>query len=379
MDFDAFDYVALRRAIHSQPELGYHEFETTKKIKDFLTAKGMEFHSFNGLTGGFVCIDAGKEKTVCLRADIDALPLSEDTNAEFASTTPQIMHACGHDMHTAIAVGTACELYRRKDQMPCNVVVLFQPAEECNPNSGARAVVKTGFLDEQNISEIYGLHLWPALPVGDIAVKAGPIMGASDRLRIEVTGRTAHAAEPHLGVDAIAIAAQIDCALVQNLRKEVDSFDPISVSIGSFKTSGRYNIVCDHAVLEGTLRTVTETTRAFLHRRIQEVAEGIAVTYGGTATVEIGKGYPVVNNSPELYSRFAAFAQKAMGAEHVHTDIHSSLIAEDFSFYGRCRPALYFHLGCQAQYPLHSNRFLPDERAIKVAICLMSEYFLDMK
>lgn len=378
MNFDVCDYITLRRAIHCQPELGYHEIETTKKIREFFAANEMEFHSFHDLTGGFVRIDAGKEKTVCLRADIDALPLLEDTAAEFASKNAGVMHACGHDVHTAIAAGTACELNSLKDRLPCNVVVLFQPAEECNPNGGALAVVQTGFLDDQNINEIYGLHLWPALPVGDIEVKAGPIMGSSDRLRIEVTGRTAHAAEPHLGVDAIVIASQIDCALVQNLRREVNAFDPISISIGSFQTSGRYNIVCDHAVLEGTLRTVTESTREFLHRRIREVAEGIAATYGGKAKVEIGKGYGVVNNSKELYAKFSTFAQTLLGKEHVHTDIHSSLIAEDFSFYGQSCPALYFHLGCQAEYPLHSNRFLPDEGTIEVGVRLMTEYFLDM-
>lgn len=169
-----------------------------------------------------------------MRADIDALPLTEKTGLPFASVNPGVMHACGHDMHTAIAAGVACELNRVRDRLNCNLVVLFQPAEESSPIGGARPIVESGFLEAQRIDALYGLHNWPSLPVGEIGVKPGAIMAASDRFHIEIIGRTAHAAEPHLGVDAIMIASKIDCALVQDLRHEVDPFDPISVSIGAF-------------------------------------------------------------------------------------------------------------------------------------------------
>ena len=195
MDLDVGRYLKLRQAIHQEPELGYHEFETTKKLQEFFDRSGLQFCQFPDMTGGSVLIDAGKSKTVALRADIDALPLCEDTGAAFSSKVNGVMHACGHDMHTAIAAGIACELNRHRSELKCNVLVVFQPAEECSPRGGAQAVIETGVLQQNHVSEIYGLHMWPSLPVGDIELKPGAIMAASDRFRIEVQGKAAHAAE----------------------------------------------------------------------------------------------------------------------------------------------------------------------------------------
>lgn len=378
MDLEVGRYLKLRQAIHQEPELGYHEFETTKKLQEFFDRSGLQFCQFPDMTGGSVLIDAEKSKTVALRADIDALPLCEDTGAAFSSKVNGVMHACGHDMHTAIAAGIACELNRHRSELKCNVLVVFQPAEECSPRGGAQAVIETGVLQQNHVSEIYGLHMWPSLPVGDIELKPGAIMAASDRFRIEVQGKAAHAAEPHLGVDAISIAAQIDCALVHDLRREVDPFDPVSISIGSFQSNGRYNVICDNAVLEGTLRTTAEETRRRLHTRICEIAQGIAQVKGGRAQVKIDRGYSVVVNDASLFTKFSGFAAQHLGAPHVHTDIHSSLIAEDFCFYGTVCPALYLHVGCQSDYPLHSNRFLPNEGVLKTTVEWMVQYFLQL-
>lgn len=369
-------YLQLRRELHRHPELSNREVETTRRIRDFLAQDGLVLQSIGTLNGGFVRIDAGKKKTICMRADIDALPLTEHTGAPFSSEHDGVMHACGHDMHTAIAAGIACELNRVKDQLKCNVVVLFQPAEEANPVGGARPVVEAGFLTDQGIDEMYGLHLWPSLPVGDIALRPGPIMAASDRFEIEVLGTTAHAAEPHLGVDAILMAAEIDCALVQKLRREVNPFDAVSIAIGSFQSFGRYNVVCDRVILQGTVRTTNEETRNYLHRRIKEIPAGIATSYGGKANVALQTGYGVLNNSPELFQRFTKQAKQLLGDSHVHTDIHPSLIGEDFYFFSQNVPSLYFHLGCQADHPLHNNCFLPKEDALAVGIELMTSYFL---
>lgn len=376
MNIDMSRYLELRRDIHRHPELSNREVETTCRIRAFLAQDGLELQAIGDLNGGFVRIDAGKEKTICMRADIDALPLNEQTGVSFASETEGVMHACGHDMHTAIAAGIACELNRRKEELNCNVVVLFQPAEEANPVGGAQPVVDAGFLTEQNIDEMYGLHLWPSLPVGDIALRPGPIMAASDRFEIEISGTTAHAAEPHLGVDAIVIGAEIDCALVQKLRREVNPFEPVSVSIGSFQSFGRYNVVCDRVILQGTVRTTSEQTRDHLHRRIREIPQQIAASYGGTAHVNLHKGYGVLNNSPELFRRFSRHAKQVLGENHVHTDIHPSLIGEDFYAFSQKIPVLYFHLGCQADHPLHNNQFLPKEETLGVGIELMTDFIL---
>ena len=379
MKVDVSHYLTLRRSIHQHPELSYQEVETTRRIREFLNEHGLTFNTFADSTGGFVRIDNQKEKTVCLRADIDALPLTEKTGVEYASENKGIMHACGHDVHTAIAAGVACELARVKDKLPCNVVVLFQPAEESSPIGGARPIVESGFLEQQNISEVYGLHNWPSLNVGEIGVKPGAIMAASDQFSITVHGKTAHAAEPHLGVDAIMIGAQIHSAVTAELRRELDPFDPLSISIGTFRGEGRYNIVCECAELKGTVRTTSEKTRHFIHRRIKELAEQIAAAYGGSAEAKITEGYGVVDNSTELYKRFLPKAISVLGTEHVHTDIHTSLIGEDMYYYGTKVPILYFHLGSQSEYPLHNSNLLIDERCISVGIDLLTELFLDMR
>ena len=379
MKVDISRYLELRRDIHRHPELSNREVETTRRIREFLARDGLELQSIGTLNGGYVRIDTGKTKTVCMRADIDALPLSEQTGAPFSSENEGVMHACGHDMHTAIAAGIACELNRVKERLNCNVVVLFQPAEEANPVGGARPVVETGFLAQQGIDEMYGLHLWPSLPVGDIALRPGAIMAASDRFEIEISGTTAHAAEPHLGVDAIVIGAEVNCALVQKLRREINPFEPVSVSIGSFQSFGRYNVVCDRVVLQGTVRTTSEETRDYLHRRIREIPGQIAASYGGTAKVSLQKGYGVLSNSPELFQRFSVRAKKVLGEEHVRTDIHPSLIGEDFYAFSQKVPSLYFHLGCESENPLHNNCFLPKEETVAVGIDLMTDFFLNQE
>ena len=376
MKVDTAPYLRLRRDIHRHPELSNQERETTRRIGEFLAGYGLELRPIGGLNGGFVRIGGGSAKTLCFRADIDALPLTEQTGAPFASEHPGVMHACGHDMHTAIAAGVACELHKVRERLGGSVVVLFQPAEEANPVGGARPVVEAGFLTDQGIDEMYGLHMWPSLPVGDIALRPGPIMAASDRFQIEVRGAAAHAAEPHLGVDAIAIASEIVCALTQKLRREVDPFAPISVSIGSFQTFGRYNVVCGRAVLEGTVRTTDEETRTYLHRRIQEISAQTAALYRGSAQAVIHKGYGILNNSPELFRRFAGHAQSLLGPEHIHTDIGPSLIGEDFYYFSQTLPSLYFHMGCQSEHPLHNNCFLPREEVLGAALDLMTSFFL---
>lgn len=241
---DLNKFLELRKSLHRHPELGYSEIMTTESIKNFLALHGVPFTPFEDMTGSYALIDAGKESTFGFRCDIDALPLSEQTGVEFASQTHGVMHACGHDMHMTIGAALSVQLFRHKDKLSRNVVVLFQPAEECNPRGGAASVIKTGFLQKLNIAEMYGLHVWPSLPVGTIALRPGPLMGASDHFRIEVHGRKSHAAEPHNGVDAILIAAQIYTALVHRLRREISPFTGSLVSIGTFRSEGRYNVIC---------------------------------------------------------------------------------------------------------------------------------------
>ena len=369
----------IRQRIHENPELGYEEYETTKLIKEALCENNVEFFNFNNLTGGIAYINANKEKTVAFRADIDALPILENTCIDFQSHNHGKMHACGHDIHTSIATGVAIVLNRLKGFLNCNVAITFQPAEECNPIGGAKLVLDQEVFKELNISEMYGLHIWPSLKIGEIALKPGPLMGASDKFCMTIKGKKSHAAEPHKGVDAISISLDIINAIEHKLRREVDPFDISLISIGSIKSTGRYNVICDNVEIEGTIRTTKEETRLFIHKRIKELAEGIAGSYNGEAVVNITNGYSVVNNDEILVERFIKKASHILGIENVRTDIKTSLIGEDFSFYCDKIPSLYFFLGCESEYPLHSDKFLPSDKILGIAIELLVSYFLDVE
>jgi len=366
----------FRKNIHKHPELGNEEVMTTQSIANYIETLGIKFNRFDNLNGGYVNIYAGKNKTICFRADIDALPILERSCLEFSSERKGIMHACGHDMHTAIAAGVTNVVFNNKDKLNCNVVILFQPAEECNPIGGAAPIIQSGFIQKLNITEMYGLHVWPSLPVGEIALRPGTLMGSSDHFSIEIQGKKAHAAEPHLGVDALAIASEIYMALVHRLRREFPPFAGILVSIGLLNTMGRYNVICDYAMLEGTIRSTEDALREQLHSRISEIAKGIAATNRGHAKVKIDRGFGVVKNNPDLFEAFTAFARGYLGEEKVHTDINPSMIGEDFSAYSKVIPSLYLFMGCECQYPLHSDRFVPREETLPFAVDLVSNYLL---
>ncbi|MEG0803790.1 MAG: M20 family metallopeptidase [Pygmaiobacter sp.] len=379
-DFSAVVAAAkeLRWQIHSHPELSNNESETTRRIADFLEAHNLRFHRFvGGLHGGYVKIDVGAAKTVCFRADIDALPIVENTGLKAASEVPGVMHACGHDMHTSIAAGLALALSQNKEKLRWNVVILFQPAEESNPRGGAKPLIEQGFLREESITGIYGLHVWPSYPVGTIGVRSGALMGSSDKMQIVVHGKGSHAAEPQNGIDAISIAADIVNGVVHKLRREIDPFDVCLATIGAIHSVGRYNVLCDQVVLEGTIRAASPEARTLYHARIRELASGIAACYGGTAEVAIADGYHVVLNEPVQTEQFIAFAKRHLGERHVDTALHPSLIGEDFSFFTEQVPSTYFFMGCNSPYPLHSDRFYPQEETLETAVRLMTGFFLD--
>lgn len=367
----------LRRDIHKNPELGYRESGTTQRIQRFLDRNGVPFCNFEHMTGGYVYIDCKKERTAGFRADLDALPIEEKNEVEYKSCSPGIMHACGHDMHASIAAGLAAILFKIKEQLSVNILIVFQPAEECNPTGGAKAVLQQGIFEKYRVSEFYGLHMWPSLAVGDIAVKSGALMGSSDKMQIKVLGKNAHAAEPQKGVDAISIATELLNAVEHKIRREISPFETVLISVGSLKTTGRYNIICDEVLIEGTIRSLKPEVRTFVHQRIRELATNIASAYRGKAEVTIENGYGTVVNDKELTEKFVYGAKKMLGAEHVHTDINPSLIGEDFYAYGQAMPALYFLMGCDCERPLHNDRFLPAEETIEEALKLLTGYFLE--
>lgn len=366
----------IRKKIHRNPELGYEEYQTTELIIKKLEELGLNIETKYSKTGvvGLIHVP-GAKKTIAVRADIDALPISENTGIPFASKNDGVMHACGHDVHTSIALGVAEFLSRLKDKLKVNVKFIFQPAEECSPQGGARTMIENGVLG--GIDAILGLHVWPSLPLGTVGVVKGSAMAASDRLKITIEGKGGHAAEPHNSVDAINIAAQVINTINSFKAKNLDPFEPVVISLGSIHSEGRYNIVCPKVDIEGTVRTLNESTRAFIKEKLLEVIINTVKTMGGDCHADIIYGYDVLINDEKLTDDFIKTTKTILGDEKVLSNIRPSLIAEDFSFYAKQVPGTYFFLGCTCQYPLHSNLFLPDERCIEVGIKVMANFILN--
>lgn len=369
------EVLELRQEIHKWPELGHAEYATAAKLMDFLLRHSVPV-SCVGKTGLSAFIDAGREHTIALRVDIDALPIEEKTGAAFASEHKGYMHACGHDAHASIGAAIAVIAQEMKKSLPVNLKVIFQPAEECSPEGGAQELIAEGVLDAPYVDEIIGFHVWPDYPLGEIGVRPGPIMAASDRIKLDLWGVGTHAAQPHKGIDAILMMTTLIQAIYRDLPRQVDPFAWYVMSFGKLEAGTRYNVICDHASAEGTLRTFDKTLREDLHNNLSQLAKSIAAQYGGKANVEIVRGYDSVHNDSGLTGKFIEHAQHFLGKEAVHTNDFPSLIGEDFSAYGRVRPSLYFHLGCGCKHSLHSDHFLVDERALAIAVELIMSFLL---
>ena len=368
--------MALRRELHAWPELGYQEIETTRRITGFLQSHGIACETFGNLTGAVALIDGGKPITAGLRVDIDALPVTENTGVSWSSKNTGVMHACGHDMHASIGASVAVLLERLKDGLPCNVKIIFQPAEECSPRGGARDMKDLGVLGNPEVSCLLGLHVWPEYPLGEIGIHKGPMMASSDKFTITVEGVSCHAAQPHKGVDAILAASDIITAAYKVLPRTLDVWRQYVLTIGEIASRGRYNIVCDHVEMAGTLRTFQEETRQHVRHWLAETVEKLPALYGGKGTLFFDPGYDAVVNHPELARVFAQHARNLLGAAAVHESDPPSLIAEDFSVLGKEVPSAYFHLGCGCAHSLHSEQFLAAEETLPIGVELVSAFFL---
>lgn len=370
------DVFQLRQDLHANPELGNFEKETTSCICRFLSERGVSARLFQDMTGAIVNIDVARDCTVAFRADIDALPIHENTGVTYTSKNPGIMHACGHDVHAAVAAGLAVILHRLRDILPCNVRIIFQPAEECNPCGGAKKMIEKGVLE--GIKFIIGLHVWPEIKEGNIGVRPGYLMAASDRLSLTVIGEKSHAAEPHKGCDAIAAGIQI----IETIRKipihEVDPFEPSVISIGEFNSHGRYNVISNYVGIGGTIRTYSACTRELIHERIREAVQAIAKITRVTCDLDLEKGYNTVFNDYALCEAFTRSAQKTLGKRAVELNVPRSMIGEDFSFYGDHIPSLFFFLGAGSKYPLHSDKFIAHEMSMLTALRVLGEFFLSI-
>jgi amidohydrolase len=370
--------VTVRRDLHAHPELSNREERTGRLVADRLRALGVEVRYPVAKTGVVGVLRGGQPgPVVALRADIDALPIEEKTDLPFKSQVKGVMHACGHDAHTAMLLGTAEVLASLKDRLPGTVVFLFQPAEEGPPEGeegGAPLMVKEGALDDPKVDAVLGLHVGSWVKVGQAGWTDGPIFASSDTFTIEVAGKTVHGAQPHMGIDPIPIAAEIVEALQLIVSREIDGRQPRVLTIGRIQGGTRFNIVADKVTMDGTMRTHDATVRAEMKARMARTVKGVAEAHGTTATLRfLDEGNPPLVNDAALAHEVAVPAlQRVFGPGAVR--VEPQMVAEDFPAFGqKGAPCFYFLLGTRNDAKgiasvNHSATFDVDEDALPLGV-----------
>jgi amidohydrolase len=376
------DLIAIRRRIHRRPEIGLDLPTTQGVILDELAKLGIEGDKGQALSS-VVGVIRGERPgpTILLRADMDALPLHEDTGLDFASEIGDAMHACGHDTHIAMLLGAARLLRDRREDLPGNVILMFQPGEE--GLGGAKTMIAEGLLDAAAAGDgerptgAFAVHISTSYPTGEIHLKLGPEMAATDVIRITVRARGGHASEPHKAVDPIAIAAEIVLALQAMVTRRVDVFDPAVVTIAQITAGTTNNIIPDSAFLFGTIRSVSEETRVIVRAGVRRVAEGIAAAHDASVDVDLEPGYPVTINDPDFTSFVLDTARSLVGDERVREMPAPIMGAEDFSYVLQQVPGAMAFLGGRpagldpATAPQnHSNLVVFDESAMPTGVAL---------
>ncbi len=371
--------IEFRRDLHRHPELGYQEHRTSAKVQEKLTEFGIDFVAGlakgTGVLGYLPATQPGG-RTVALRADMDALPILEQTGKPYSSANEGVMHACGHDGHTSVLVGVAQALSQSPER-PNNVLFIFQPAEE--GGAGGRAMCEDGVLNGKLLGTpadiIFGLHCNPQLRVGLLESRNGAMMAAADEFEIMIHGEGGHAAMPHLTVDPVMIGGHVITALQSIASRNISPLDSLVVTVTRLDAGTATNIIPGQARLVGTIRTLQEETRLFAHRRIEQIAQGVAAALGGTATVTIKTGYPVTRNDEAAYAQWRSIISNAFGAEHVGV-CEPTMGAEDFSFYGHHVPACFYWVGVmpanREDYPtVHSPFFDFTDDALEIGVKAM--------
>jgi len=379
------EIINTRRFIHMNPELGNREIETAKLIASKLLSMGFEIRTGVGKTGVVALLRGAQPgQTVAIRADIDALPIQEETGLTYESLNPGIMHACGHDIHTAIVLGTAMILSDIRDQIKGNVKFIFQPAEEGAPfgeEGGSKLMIEEGALENPEVGAIFGLHVWPDINIGKVAFSEGFVMASSDFFRITINGKSAHGAQPQKGIDAIFIAAQIIQGIQSIVSRTNDPTDPAVVTIGKITGGTRHNILAEQVIMEGTVRTVNDINRDRIEQNIKNIVKGTAGSFGADYSIDYNRGAPPLYNHPELANNMSPTLLRVVGPPNI-VSIKPQMVAEDFSYFCQKVPGFYFMLGVKDPQdnnpaPLHNPSFNPDERSIPLGIKVMAHLLLD--
>jgi amidohydrolase len=373
--------VADRRHLHENPELGFQEHKTAAFVTERLKALGVEDIrtgiNSTGVTGLIKGTGAGpgKDKVVLVRADMDALPIHEENAVDYASTNDGVMHACGHDAHTAMLLGLARVLTDNKGAFAGTVKLLFQPAEELPPG-GAKGMIEQGVLENPHVDAVLGLHVSSDQPTGRIVVGSGPIMAAADGYRMTIQGRGGHGASPHRSVDPIAVGAYIVTALQTLVSREVDPIDNAVVSNCVFNAGEAFNVIPDTATLGGTVRTFLPETRDLLEKRIGEIARGVGEAMNATVDVQYTRGYPATANDAGMAELVMAAAKSVVGEENVAVAT-PKMGAEDFSYFLLERPGCFFFVGTgnpdkDSEWSHHHPRFDIDEDGMAEGMAVMA-------
>ena len=388
--------VAWRRDVHEHPELSNREYRTAKLVAAHLNDLGLEVTTGISNTGVLGVLRGAKPgPVVALRADMDALPVVEQTGLPYASKVTAdylgkevgVMHACGHDNHVAILMGVASVLTGLRDELPGTVKFIFQPAEEGAPpgeQSGAEVMVQEGVLENPDVDAIFALHVFQAGTVGTASYRSGGAMASAQSYEIEIVGRQTHGARPWEGVDPIVAGAQIVTALQTIVSRQVDiTVSPAVVTVGTFESGTRFNIVPDRAKLTGTIRSYDVETRELVHRQVREIATSVGSALGAEVTVTIDRGVPVTYNDPALTADMVPTLERVYGKENVTTAPRQTG-AEDFSFFQEKVPGFYFFIGvrpvdvpAEDTIPNHSPFFYADETALAPGVRAMANVAYD--
>lgn len=371
----AQEIVALRRRLHQNAELGFEEHRTAEIVAAKLKDLGLKVVEGVAKTGVVGLLDVGSSRTIALRADMDALPLEEETGLEFASINKGVMHACGHDANMAIVLGAAMILTKLKGMLKVNVKFIFQPCEESIPG-GASEMIRQGVLKKPTVEAIFGIHMHPQKPVGKVLVGEGIQMASTDTFSLSIFGRSGHGGYPNNAIDSIVVAAEVILALQTIPSRRASPTEPVVLTIGTINGGKKTNIIADEVELSGTIRTTSAKLRDAVPGWIEQLASGIAAAHGADYRFELVTGRPLLENSPEL----VPIVKEAVAAMSSELALYPQVLAmcgEDFAYFLQKVPGVYFYFGCAKEegvgYQCHHPRFDIDERVLGKGSSLLAQ------
>ncbi|WP_300261752.1 M20 family metallopeptidase [Clostridium sp.] len=377
--------IALRRDFHENPELGFEEWRTSGKIKEFLANEGIEYietakTGVCGIINGKLKDESKKDRCIALRADIDGLPMDDKKTCSYSSKVKGRMHACGHDAHITILLGVAKLLNRHRDKFSGTVKLLFEPAEETT--GGAPIMIEEGVLENPRVEKIIGLHVEETLDAGQIMIKKGVVNAASNPFTIKIKGRGGHGAYPHMAIDPIVMASQVVLGLQTIVSREIKPVNPAVVTVGSINGGTAQNIIPDEVILKGVIRTMTLEDRAYAKERLREITTSICTAMRGECEIYIEESYPCLYNNSEVVDLVTEAAKEIIGSENVKEQESPKLGVESFAYFALERESAFYFLGARNEerniiYSAHNSRFDIDENLLPIGVSIQCKTALN--